>query len=205
MNVSEKILRILKMEGEVSASHLADKLGVTKEGARLHLVRLAGEGLVDVETKSGGVGRPVSYYSLSQKGLSNFPNAHAQITVDLIQSIRSLLGENALDLLIRDREKRVYSQYDEAMKEAVTIEERLARLSDIRSEEGYMAEWKKVNDEYFLIENHCPICAAATECQQFCRAELSNFQQLMGDNFEVDRVQHIISGEPRCKYRIRSK
>jgi predicted ArsR family transcriptional regulator len=34
---------------------------------------------------------------------------------------------------------------------------------------------EKEGKEYFLIENHCPICAAATECQGFCRAELSNF------------------------------
>jgi predicted ArsR family transcriptional regulator len=50
-----------------------------------------------------------------------------------------------------------------------------------------MAEWKKEGKEYFLIENHCPICAAATECQGFCRAELSNFQSLLGNEYTVER------------------
>ena len=68
-----------------------------------------------------------------------------------------------------------------------------------------MAEWKKENNDYFLIENHCPICAAATECQGFCRSELNNFQQLLGDAFTVERVEHIVSGGQRCTYRIRTK
>lgn len=86
---------------------------------------------------------------------------------------------------------------------ASTIEERLDVLSKIRTDEGYMAEWKKENGEYFLIENHCPICAAAVECQGFCRSELLNFKQPIGSDFEVERVQHIVSGGQRCMYHIK--
>jgi predicted ArsR family transcriptional regulator len=121
----------------------------------------------------------------------------------LLQSVKKLLGENALDLLISDREAQVYQRYEKALHDASTLEERLDRLSKMRSEEGYMAEWTKENDTYFLIENHCPICAAAAECQGFCRSELRNFKQLIGDKFEVERVQHIVSGGQRCVYQIK--
>jgi predicted ArsR family transcriptional regulator len=34
--------------------------------------------------------------------------------------------------------------------------------SDLRTEEGYMAEFEAEPDgSFLLIENHCPICAAA--------------------------------------------
>jgi hypothetical protein len=40
----------------------------------------------------------------------------------------------------------------------------VAELARIREEEGYMAEWNPEQDgSLFLIENHCPICAAADE------------------------------------------
>ncbi|MGE8096813.1 hypothetical protein [Pseudomonas fluorescens] len=51
-----------------------------------------------------------------------------------------------------------------------------------------------------LIENHCPICAAATACQGFCRAELNVFEQVL--QARVERVEHILMNARRCAYRI---
>lgn len=48
-----------------------------------------------------------------------------------------------------------------------------------------------------------PICAAATHCQGFCRAELEMFRNLLGDYAEVVRVEHLLSNARRCAYKIR--
>ncbi|WMI68134.1 metalloregulator ArsR/SmtB family transcription factor [Mangrovimonas sp. YM274] len=202
---ADKILMILKMQGEVSLHSLASELGITKEGARLHLLKLIEKKLVITTSKKEGVGRPVTYYSLSKQSASEFPDSHAQVTVELLQSVKNLLGANALDLLINDRESKIYQIYKDALANSTTIENRLEKLSAIRSKEGYLAEWKKEGGDYFLIENHCPICAAATECQGFCRSELNNFRQILGDEFIVERMEHIVSGGQRCTYRISSK
>jgi hypothetical protein len=77
--------------------------------------------------------------------------------------------------------------------------------SAIRSREGYMAEWSEDADGFLLVEYHCPICAAATICQGFCRAELAVFQEVLGTEAEVSRVEHIPAGARRCAYRIREK
>jgi predicted ArsR family transcriptional regulator len=53
-----------------------------------------------------------------------------------------------------------------------------------------------------LIENHCPICAAARACQNFCRAELEVFRQALGEGAEVTREEHLLLGARRCAYRI---
>ena len=34
-----------------------------------------------------------------------------------------------------------------------------------------LTEWNTENGEYFFMENHCPIGAAAAECLGFCDAE----------------------------------
>ncbi|MGN7785419.1 helix-turn-helix transcriptional regulator [Niabella sp. 22666] len=198
----DKTLRFIKLKDEITATMLAGELGVTKEGARLRLLKLADEGLIESFVKSERVGRPVTYYKLANKGLARLPDAHAQVTVELLRSVRELLGENAIDLLIGEREKRTYTRYEEMLKDADTLEQRLKILTRIRTDEGYMAEWKKQDGDYFLIENHCPICAAATECQGFCRAEMKNFKTLIGEEYKIERVSHILSEGQRCTYRI---
>ncbi|HCN47522.1 MAG TPA: MarR family transcriptional regulator [Chryseobacterium sp.] len=201
-SAADRILMFLKMRGEATSLLISEELSITKEGARKHLLNLAQEGLIKPTVKSEGVGRPSTYYTLTEKGLAQFPDTHAEITVQLLKSVKNLLGENALDLLISDREKNTHDRYEKALAKTKNLEQRLEVLVVARSKEGYMAEWKKEGKDYFLIENHCPICAAATECQGFCRAELSNFQSLLGKEYTVERVDHIISGGQRCVYKI---
>ncbi|UWX62192.1 transcriptional regulator [Chryseobacterium oranimense] len=199
---ADRILMFLKMRGEATSLLIAQELSITKEGARKHLLNLAEAGLIRSVTKSEGVGRPSTYYALTEKGLSQFPDSHADVTVQILRSVKNLLGENALDLLINDREKSTYERYEKALAKTESLEQRLEVLVQIRTEEGYMAEWAKEGNDYFLIENHCPICAAAAECQGFCRAELSNFRNLIGKDYQVERVSHILSGGQRCVYKI---
>lgn len=202
---ADRILMLLKMRGEVTAAQVATELLITKEGARKHLLNLANQGLIESYARSEGIGRPSTYYCLSVLGLSKFPDSHADITVQLLQSIKQLLGENALDLLITDRETKVYQRYKNALSGMETLEKKLDMMATKRTEEGYMAEWKKEAESYLFIENHCPICAAATECQGFCRSELHNFQQLIGPSYTINRIEYIIEDGTRCTYRITEK
>ena len=65
-----------------------------------------------------------------------------------------------------------------------------------------MAEAMAEGGGYVLVENHCPICVAATECQGFCRAELETFQEVLGPGASVKRTEHIVQGDRRCAYRV---
>lgn len=198
----DSILRFIKRNTEITAAMLAEELGLTKEGARQNLLKLVEEDLVNSTAKSEGVGRPITYYTLSKKGIARLPDAHAEVIVELLHSVKTLLGNNALDLLIGEREKKVYARYEKRLVSAVSLEQKLNILTQIRTEEGYMAHWEQKEGVYFLIENHCPICAAATACQGFCRAELSNFQSLLGTSYHVERIAHLLSEDQRCIYKI---
>jgi predicted ArsR family transcriptional regulator len=65
-----------------------------------------------------------------------------------------------------------------------------------------MAESWAEGGGYVLVENHCPICVAATSCQGFCRAELDTFREVLGPDASVERTEHIVAGDRRCAYRI---
>ncbi len=62
----------------------------------------------------------------------------------------------------------------------------------LRTDEGYMAEvQQKTEGEFLLIENHCPICAAASACRGLCAKELEVFQSVLGSDVSVERTEHI--------------
>jgi predicted ArsR family transcriptional regulator len=200
---NEKAVEILKMSGPQPISVIADKMGVTTEGARFHLLKLEKDGLVESRKEVQGRGRPKQIWSLTEKGNTRFPDTHAELTVNLIQMMRDTLGEESVEKVIDSHEKRMLSRYTSEIDTDTDLENRIKQLADIRTRDGYMAEYESDNDGFLLIENHCPICSAAKVCQGFCRAELNIFQSILGENIHIERVQHIVAGERRCAYKIK--
>lgn len=201
---ADRILMMLKMHGAMSSAALGKQLGITGEAARQQLLRLADEGLVVASTAPSGVGRPTQLWSLTAGAQERFPDTHAALTLQILDIIRSSLGNAALDLIVAKREEETRTAYQAAMSDCADVRERVATLAKLRSEEGYMAEWRESEDNSILfIENHCPICAAATSCQGFCRAELQMFRAVLGPSIEIERAEHIVAGGRRCTYLIR--
>lgn len=200
---ADQILFQLKTRGPASTGELADRVAITRQASRQHLENLAAAGLVRFETLKAGVGRPHRLWMLTETGHGRFPDTHAQMTVDLLHAVRSEFGEAGLDRLIARRERETTNAYRNELAELTTLAEKVERLALMRSAEGYMAE-RQVNDDgsYLLIENHCPICAAATACQSLCRSELATFRDALGSDCSIERVDHILSGARRCAYRI---
>jgi predicted ArsR family transcriptional regulator len=199
---SDRLLFALKMHGPQSSAVLGRSLGISGEAARQQLLRLEDLGLVEARNEVRGVGRPVAMWHLTPAAAKRFPDTHAQLTVDLLSLVRDRLGEAALETVIKAREDETRAGYHQAMSGATSTRERVARLARIRSDEGYMAEWTDESGSFLLVENHCPICAAASQCQRFCRAELTVFQDVLGDDVTVERIEHMPSGARRCAYRI---
>ena len=199
---AEHMLLELKTRGPAKTVDLAARIGITRQATRDHLDKLAAEGLVAHVTSPAGVGRPRLTWSLTAKGHGRFPDAHAQMTVELIEAVRSEFGEAGLVRLIDRREQAMEAQYQQQLRGAGSLAERVERLAALRSAEGYMADVERLDDGRFIIvENHCPISAAAAACQGFCRSELDIFRAVLPDS-TVERVDHILAGGRRCAYRI---
>jgi predicted ArsR family transcriptional regulator len=201
-SAADRLLTRLKTRGPQTAADLGAVLAITGEAVRQQLLRLASDGLVEATAEVRGVGRPSQVWRLTASGHARFPDTHAELTVQLIHTVKTVLGEEALEQLITAREQETRAVYTAALAGTVDLQERIARLSAMRNREGYMAEWRVEDDSYLLIENHCPICAAATACQGLCRAELELFREVLGAETTVSRVDHILAGARRCAYRI---
>ena len=200
---SDKILYLLKITGPQTAKTLAEQLQMTSMGARQHLLHLESQGMVSSFSRAEKVGRPSQYWQLTEQAQQRFPDSHGQLTLHLIQAVKNRFGEEGMDQLIAQREQDMLPVYQQKLASATGLEQKLEALSQLRSEEGYMAAWQMgENGDYWFLENHCPICAAANECQSFCRSELDLFQACLGNDVKVERKEHILSGARRCAYLI---
>jgi len=199
---ARQVLEIMKGAEPQTAEQLAARLGISAVGVRLHLNDLAAKGLVRFEESHGKVGRPLRLWSLTDAAAVSFPDSHASLAVDLLTGIKDIFGKQALRRLVVQREKDMLARYRAALTGLKTLTRRVGELAALRTKEGYMAEARKTARGVMLVENHCPICAAAKECQQFCRSELRVFQQALGPDVRVERVDHILAGARRCAYLV---
>ena len=202
----DRVLFQLKTRGEQTAAQLARRLGITQMGVRQHLAALAGEELVSYRDERRKVGRPARVWRLTDNAAERFPDTHAELTVDLLEAVRQTFGEEGLDKLVKTRTRQQLRSYRESQPGAeAPLQKRVAALAQLRNREGYMAEWSRDGDGFLLVENHCPICAAASICQGLGREELWLFRRVLGPDVQVERRDHILSGARRCTYRISSR
>ena len=199
---TNRFLMLLKTRGALTAAEISKELGITSEGARLQLLKLTEEGLIESTHESKGVGRPTQFFSLTELGNKGFPDTHAELTVKLIQLMKETLGEEALQTVISACEEKTKQRYNDQLQHSPSLEEKIQQLVNIRTREGYMAEYSKEDNGFLLVENHCPICAAAQICQGFCTSELNTFKFVLGEDVNITRVNHIVSGDRRCAYKI---
>jgi predicted ArsR family transcriptional regulator len=198
-----RLLYALKSRGPLGTRDLARALGITEVGVRQHLIKLHREGQVAFDDQPGEVGRPKRIWRLTPKGHARFPDTHGDLTVSLIEGIRSVFGAAGLDRLIQARQEAMVANYRQALEAYPDLADRVDVLARLRTVEGYMATFEMQTDgSCLLIENHCPICAAAKACQGFCRSELELFQAAFGDGVSVTRQEHLLSEGRRCVYRI---
>ena len=199
---NERAIWLLKTRGPQPLTAIAIELNITVEGARFQLLKLANEGLVQATTESKGRGRPQQIWALTGAGHAKFPDTHAELTVKILNTMRDTLGQEAIQTVIDANEKMGILKYKADLKGLTDLESKVRQLAEVRNREGYMAEYKKEDDGYLLIENHCPICAAATVCQGFCQSELNTFKIVLGKSAHIKRIDHILAGARRCAYKI---
>ncbi len=198
------IVHILKTEGPLTSAQLAARVGLTAMAVRQHLYALQSEKFVAVEERPVPVGRPAKHWRLTREADRLFPDAYAELSISLIGAMGDAFGADGLKRILESRCARQQAAYAIRITPSASLKDKLMQLARIRTEEGYMAEVQSGEKSGFLlIENHCPICVAATQCQGFCTAELDLFRSVLGPGVQVDREEHIISGARRCAYRIR--
>ncbi|OAN17029.1 transcriptional regulator [Photobacterium jeanii] len=202
MKTIDKILQRMKREGDATAKELAQEFKLTTMGVRQHLQGLEESGLVEFYDVKVKVGRPTRHWRLTAQGHDQFTDRHGDLIIQMLDSVEEIFGTSGLSQIVEKREQQTFAQYQQALAKCENLKEKLELLTTLREQEGYMAELLHDEQGYLLVENHCPICHAAKRCPSLCQSELNVFQRLLGEQYRVERNDHIIAGERRCAYRI---
>ena len=200
----DRLLYLLKTRGPQTAARLAERLDLTAMAVRLHLYQLHEGGLLTTSESAQRVGRPRKIWSLSAEGHQRFPESYSDLAIDLLREARQQFGSSGVDKLLDARIRGQTETYRQRMPTTeAPLPQRVRALARLRSVDGYMAETTRHADGSFsLIENHCPICSAATLCIGLCATELRMFEELLGGGVAIERTEHVLSDSRRCTYRI---
>ena len=199
------IVRLLKQQGPGDSEALAAQLGISAMAVRQHLYALRAQKLVTYQEEQRPIGRPAKMWSLTPAAESHFPDAHAGLTVNLLNAVEQTFGEQGVKRVVLQCTQQQIETYRSLIPARASLQNRLKQLITLRNEEGYMAEVQRQPDgSFLLIENHCPICAAATACSKLCDAELEVFRAILGEDAVIERTEHMLAGARRCVYRIRT-
>jgi predicted ArsR family transcriptional regulator len=208
-DAKRRLIERLKRVDDSAVAELAEQFDLTDTAVRQHLEALEALGLVErfePTSRPAVRGRPAGRWRLTALADELFPDRHADLTVELLASIREAIGEDGLAQVLAARGRHQLASYRDALPDPTTssVRVRVRRLADLRTAEGYLAEARPDGDAggMLLVEHHCPVCEAATTCQGLCAGELELFRAALGDDVTVERVSHIVSGDARCTYRV---
>lgn len=209
-STKQDILQLLLKQERATAQELAEALEISPQAIRRHLKDLETEGLIEYKSVQVGMGRPQHVYHLSRKGRDRFPNHYGEFAVSLLDTLTQTLGYEEASSILRLQWQRKALEYREKVGKG-TVQERVAKLVELRRSEGYMAEWyaveprslsDRVADRFILKEHNCAISNVAESFPNVCGHELEMFAAVLPD-CTVERTHWINEGEHQCGYLIK--
>ena len=204
-STKRNILEYLLKQGDATARQLAQDLKISTQAIRRHLNELEEEGLILYESVQQKMGRPQHLYQLSEQGRDRLsPQKYSQFAVSFLDTLAETAGEEQVSKVLEKQWQRKAAEYRDRLGQG-TLAQRIAKLVQLRKEEGYMAELHQVapktRQEFVLVEHNCAISEVAESYPSICGHELEMFAAVLPDCI-VKRTHWINDGEHRCGYSI---
>jgi DeoR family suf operon transcriptional repressor len=201
------VLYALRRRGQATADDIARQLDMTVSGARQHLAALVDDGYAEVAElprPAGQRGRAQLAYMVTDRADALFPKAYGELTNELL-GYASEADSGLIDTLFaRRRDERVRNA-TERLGRKRTLKAKVAELTRILDDDGYLATCEDVAPGVFrIVEHNCAIWAVAQRYGQACTSELDFIRTVLADA-DVERVQHMVAGAPHCAYEVRAQ
>ncbi|WP_017326756.1 iron-sulfur cluster biosynthesis transcriptional regulator SufR [Synechococcus sp. PCC 7336] len=200
------ILQALRKHQTLSAGRLAEALSVSVQAVRRHLKDLETEGAIVHESVRAGTGRPQHVYRLTAKGLEQFPKHYDEFAVTFLMAMADRVGSEQVEQVLHQQWQQKAMEYRRQIGEG-PLGDRIAALAELRSQEGYMVDWSRLEteegDRYVFTEYNCAISQVAETFPSVCGHELEMLQTVFSDG-SVERTHWMVGDEHRCGYLIAS-
>lgn len=189
-------------DGGATVAELAAAAGLSQVAIRRQLRELVADHLVQGRTvRSPGPGRPAVEYSLTARGERLFPDRSSDLADDVLTFLHDERGKSEMIAFLRWRQKRQQEHYADALEGMESLDDRIERLAELLSEDGFLAEAQAGTNGYALTQKHCAIKDVAAAHPQLCAFEAALFRDLLGAH--VTRRQTIAGGSAACVCNVR--
>jgi DeoR family suf operon transcriptional repressor len=198
------VLYALRRRGQGTAEDIAHNLDMTLSGARQHLSALVEDGLAEateLPRPAGQRGRPQLEYTVTDRADNLFPKAYGELTNELLGYVAESDSTLVDQLFERRRDERVRNAQARLGK-LRTFPDKVAELTRILDEDGYLATSEPMEGGFRIIEHNCAILAVARKYGQACTSEI-DFIRTVLPGATVERVSHILEGAHHCAYEVR--
>jgi DeoR family transcriptional regulator, suf operon transcriptional repressor len=201
----QRILVILRENGHATVDDVVlhlQKQGqdITPVTVRHHLTKLQEEGFVALaEIRHRDTpGRPQHIYTLSNHGVTLFPNNYKRLAEGLLVQLAQSLPNNQVNVII---EGVADAMATEANIPNGTLAQRLDAVIDYLNAHGYDATWETLPEKgYLLHTRNCPYHALAKTNDTLCAMDMQLIAKMLG---VVPRLSsHMAQGDETCSYFI---
>lgn len=201
-NTRSRVLRSLLLNQERTVNELAESVGINPISVRHHVNKLEAEGLIQSEEERHGVGRPRLVYSLTNKGMETFPQRYLQLTLRLLEQLKSSLPEEVLGKIFREVAEGIAVDFTKHVDlDQLELKERLELLQQALIAEGFMVDLEEDDGNFYIIEASCPYHHVGEDYPEICVVDEELIAHFANSN--PKRLECILEGDKQCKYLIK--
>lgn len=194
----------LLLEGPITASAIAERLGISAAGIRRHLDALVDAGDAQASAAAAwqhtGRGRPAKRYRLTAAGRAKLGHAYDDLAAAAMRQLRELGGDEAVRTFARRRIDTILAGVNPA-PDAVgqDVERTAGRVAAALTDAGYATTTTAMSGPVGgvqICQHHCPVSHVAEEFPELCEAEREAFAEILGTH--VQRLATIVNGDCAC-------
>lgn len=203
-NTRNRVLRSLLLNQKRTVNELAEAVDINPISVRHHVTKLEAEGLILSEEERHGVGRPRLIFSLTPKGMEQFPQRYLQLTLRLLEQLKSSLPEKVLGNIFKEVAEGIAEDLTHDINlEDLDLKERLELLQEVLTAEGFMVDIQEEEGNFYIVEASCPYHHVGEDYPEICVVDQELIAHFVSST--PKRIECILEGDKQCKYLIRDK
>jgi len=191
---------LLLRESVKTVNEIAEKMDLTDNAVRAHLLALDRDGLVQQIGTTKGFRKPHSVYGLTDDARHLFPKSYDSILNKLVSVLKSRLSPKVVLEIMREVGREVADK--DARPAGGSLSERLNAALAALERLGGSARIVERGDQLSIESDSCPFADVVAEHPEVCKATESAVQEIVGEPVTeiCDRT-----GLPKCRFSIDAK
>jgi predicted ArsR family transcriptional regulator len=162
-----------------TVTELAEKLGLTDNAVRAHLLSLERDGLVRQSGVQRGARKPHFAYELTDEAERLFPKAYDALLNQLITALKGRLPPAALEDVLREVGRSLAGRHS-ADGSSADLEERVQTAVEVLKAIGGTPRVEREGDRLAIRSGGCPLAAAVVEHPEVCELAEALVAEIVG-------------------------